>query len=106
VVGPLVLPGLTSCLRCADLHRRDRDPAWTALAVQLTVARRHGGASDVALATIVAGVTAQQALAYLDGGEPAVIEGTLEMQSPDWRIRRRSWPVHPDCDCGRSPAAQ
>ena len=106
VVGPLVLPGLTSCLRCADLHRRDRDPAWTALAVQLTVARRHGGASDVALATIVAGVTAQQALAYLDGGEPAVIEGTLEMQLPDWRIRRRSWPVHPDCDCGRSPAAQ
>ena len=39
VVGPLVIPGLTSCLRCADLHRRDRDPAWHALAVQLTVAR-------------------------------------------------------------------
>jgi hypothetical protein len=43
VVGPLVNPGLTSCLRCADLHRRDRDPAWTALAVQLTVGRRRGG---------------------------------------------------------------
>ena len=25
VVGPLVVPGLTSCLRCADLHRIDRD---------------------------------------------------------------------------------
>lgn len=106
VVGPLVIPGLTSCLHCADLHRRDRDPAWTALAVQLTVARKQGGASDVALATVVAGVTALQALAYLDGDEPAVIEGTLELQLPDWRIRRRSWPVHPDCDCGRSPAAQ
>src|SRR5207302_826727 len=32
VVGPLVVPGHTSCLRCADLHRRDRDPAWHALA--------------------------------------------------------------------------
>jgi len=106
VVGPLVIPGLTSCLRCADLHRRDRDPAWSALAVQLTVARRHGGASDVAMATVVAGVTALQALAYLDGDEPAVIEGTLELHLPDWRIRRRSWPVHPECDCGRTATAQ
>jgi ThiF family len=106
VVGPLVIPGLTSCLACADLHRRDRDPAWSALAVQLTVARKLGGASDVALATVVGGVTALQALAYLDGGQPAVIEGTLELQLPDWRIRRRSWPVHPDCDCGRSATAQ
>ncbi|PZS33482.1 MAG: thiamine biosynthesis protein ThiF [Pseudonocardiales bacterium] len=106
VVGPLVIPGLTSCLQCADLHRRDRDPAWTALAVQLTVARRHGAASDVALATVIAGIAALQALAFLDGGEPAVIEGTLELQLPDWRIRRRSWPVHPDCDCSGGATAQ
>jgi hypothetical protein len=32
VVGPFVLPGVTSCLRCADLHRRDADPQWPALA--------------------------------------------------------------------------
>lgn len=106
VVGPLVIPGFTSCLRCADLHRRDRDPAWTALAVQLMVARRQGAPSDVGLATVVAGVAALQALAYLDGGEPAVIEGTLELHLPDWRIRRRSWPAHPSCDCGRAPTAQ
>src|SRR5689334_8205431 len=34
-VGPLVLPGLTSCLGCVDRHRADRDEAWPALAVQL-----------------------------------------------------------------------
>ncbi len=34
VVGPLVSPGRTSCLRCAHLHRRDADPAWPLLAVQ------------------------------------------------------------------------
>ena len=28
IVGPLVVPGVTSCLRCADLHRRDADPRW------------------------------------------------------------------------------
>jgi hypothetical protein len=99
VIGPLVLPGLTSCLRCADLHRRDRDPAWSALAVQLTVARRHGPGTDVAVATAVVGAAALQALAFLDGDEPACIDGTLELRLPDWRLRRRSWPPHPDCDC-------
>jgi hypothetical protein len=99
VVGPLVIPGLTSCLRCADLHRRDRDPAWSALAVQLTVRPRRGAASDVAVATVVAGFAALQILSYLDGEQPAAIDGTLELHQPDWRIRRRSWPAHPDCDC-------
>lgn len=99
VVGPLVIPGLTSCLSCADLHRLDRDPAWNALAVQLSLPRRRPGGSDVTVATIIAGVAAMQVLAYLDGGEPAVVDGTLEMHLPDWRIRRRSWPIHPDCDC-------
>jgi bacteriocin biosynthesis cyclodehydratase domain-containing protein len=98
VVGPLVIPGLTSCLHCADLHRLDRDPAWTALAVQLAAPHR-GGGSDVTLATMIAGLAAQQALAFLDGDQPATVDGTLEQHLPDWRFRRRSWPVHPDCDC-------
>jgi hypothetical protein len=102
VVGPLVLPGLTSCLRCADLHRGDRDPAWSSLAVQLTIGRRHGPASAVSVATVVAGVAAQQALAFLDGGEPDCIDGTIELRPPDWRLRRRSWPAHPECGCSTS----
>lgn len=103
VIGPLVLPGLTSCLRCADLHRKDRDPAWSALAVQLGIERRHGPTSDVAVATLVAGAAAIQALAFLDGAESACTEGTLELRLPDWRLRRRSWPVHADCDCVARP---
>ncbi len=31
MVGPLVVPGVTSCLGCADLHRSDRDAAWRRL---------------------------------------------------------------------------
>ncbi len=99
VVGPLVLPGLTSCLHCADLHRGDRDPAWPALAVQLTVGRRYGPASSVAVATVIAGVAAQQALTFLDGGEPDCIDATIEFRLSDWRLRRRSWPPHPLCGC-------
>jgi hypothetical protein len=99
VVGPLVVPGRSSCLRCAELHRKERDDAWPALAVQLGVPRRHGPACEVSLATAVAGVAAKQALAHLDGDAPAVWEGTLEIHPPDWRLRRRSWPAHPSCDC-------
>lgn len=100
VVGPLTLPGVVSCLRCADLHRLDRDEAWTALAVQLAVPRRHGPPSDVSLTSLVGSLAALQALAFLDGEDAATIEGTLEFTLPDWRVRRRSWPAHPDCDCG------
>lgn len=99
VVGPLVIPGLTSCLRCADLHRLDRDPAWTALAAQLSVPQRASGTSEVAMATVIAGITAQQALDFLDGGYPDSVEGTLEIYRPDYRVRRRSWPAHPACEC-------
>jgi hypothetical protein len=101
VVGPLVLPGLTSCLRCIDLHRQDRDEAWPRLAVQLMVGRRHGPSSEAPVATIVAGSAAMQVLAYLDGTELACLDSTLELHPPDWRLRRRSWPPHPDCPCGR-----
>ncbi|MCW2522875.1 MAG: thiamine biosynthesis protein ThiF [Frankiales bacterium] len=100
VIGPLVLPGRSSCLRCADLHRSDRDPAWPLLAVQLGNNARHPGASDVALCVAAAGLAATQALTYLDRGRPEVLEATLEWQLPDWRLRRRSWPAHYRCDCG------
>ncbi|SHF81116.1 Molybdopterin or thiamine biosynthesis adenylyltransferase [Jatrophihabitans endophyticus] len=98
-VGPLVVPGLTSCLRCADLHRRDRDPLWPALAAQLTLAPRRGPTSDAAATTLAVAAAAGQVLTFLDGGEPACLDGSLVVQLPDWRLRRRSRPVHADCDC-------
>jgi len=100
VIGPLVIPGITSCLRCADLHRADRDPAWPALAVQLGRTPAHRVPSDVALCVATAGIAATQALEYLDRERPTTIDATLEWQLPDWRLRRRSWPVHHSCECG------
>jgi hypothetical protein len=100
VIGPLVLPGLTSCLRCADLHRLDRDPAWSLLAVQLAARPRHAAPSDIGLASFAASVATLQTMAYLDGDEPATLGATLELRLPDWRLRRRSWAAHADCDCG------
>ena len=39
-VGPLVVPGLTPCARCDDLHRLDADLSWAAIATQLAVTSR------------------------------------------------------------------
>jgi hypothetical protein len=100
VVGPLVVPGVTSCLRCADLHRRDADPRWPRLAAQLTATEPPpSGATVTCLLT--AATAALQVLAYLDGtAAPATLEATVELRPPDLRPRLRRWPAHPACDCG------
>lgn len=100
VIGPLVLPGASSCLHCADLHRCERDPCWPSLAVQLSARPARRAGSEVALCVATAGLAVGQALAYLDRQHPETVDGTLEWQLPDWRLRRRSWPPHRDCDCG------
>lgn len=100
VVGPLVLPGRTPCLRCLDLTRSDLDPAWPALAAQLADGRRARAVCDGPLALAVAAQAALQVLAMVDGtADPATLGGTLELVLPDWRWRRRSWPLHRDCGC-------
>lgn len=101
VVGPLVLPGRTSCLHCAELHRTDRDPSWPVVAAQL-VAGPHGAGEEPnsVTAALAAAVGAAQALDHLDGIRAVgVIESTLELQPPDWQPLRRAWPTHPDCGC-------
>jgi hypothetical protein len=102
VVGPLVLPGRSACLRCLDLARAGRDPAWPLILAQL--AGQPGTdppACDTVLATMVAAQAAGQALAFIDrgAGAAAVTNGTLELVLPGWQWRRRSWRPHPHCGC-------
>jgi ThiF family len=104
VVGPLVIPGRSACLRCLDLGRRDRDPAWPLIAAQLAGISPPTPACDAVLATAVAAHATGQVLAFIDRSspEPAVTNGTLELVLPDWRWRRRTWPTHSECGCGRN----
>lgn len=100
VVGPLVLPGVSSCLHCHDLHRRDRDPAWPRLAAQLATDPDGVVPCEAPLAVAVAALAAVQALTFLDGRDrPAAVDGTLELTLPEIRARRRSWQPHPSCGC-------
>lgn len=97
-VGPLVVPGRTSCLRCHDLIRAERDADWMAVAAQL--ARPPAAvACDVVLATAVACHAAWEALAFLESGTATTADGSLHLSLPDGTVRRRSWHLHPACGC-------
>jgi hypothetical protein len=106
VVGPLVLPGRTACLRCLDLTRAERDPAWPLILAQLTGGAADPPACDTVLAAAVATQAAAQALAFVDrpASASAVTNGTLELVLPDWQWRRRTWTQHDRCGCGRRGA--
>ncbi|NMH97114.1 ThiF family adenylyltransferase [Pseudonocardia acidicola] len=102
VVGPLVLPGRSACLRCLELRRAERDPGWPAVAAQL-VGLPGRAAPHCVLAT--AGLGTAQALAALDGPSagavaPATVDATLELDADAGALVRRPWAPHPGCGCG------
>jgi hypothetical protein len=101
VIGPLVVPGRSSCLRCHDLHRADRDPGWASVAAQLAAGRRGWvEPCDTTVAVAVAAIATMQLLALLDCEElPPAVDGTIEVRPPMGGLRRRSWSMHPLCGC-------
>ncbi len=106
LVGPLVIPGVTSCLGCADLHRRDRDAAWPAISAQLRetvgVADRATLLATAALALsqvnrVIAAVRGQEAAPH--PRPPQTLNATLEFDLHAGAIVARQWTKHPLCSC-------
>jgi bacteriocin biosynthesis cyclodehydratase domain-containing protein len=106
LVGPLVIPGVTSCLGCADLHRRDRDAAWPAVAAQL---RDTVGVADRATLLATTALALSQVNRVIsavrgsgtetDSGPPLALNATLEFDVHAGSIAARHWPKHPLCSC-------
>ncbi|WP_067659847.1 hypothetical protein [Nocardia harenae] len=99
VVGPLVLPGATSCLRCADLTRSGGDAEWPHLAAQLL--NRVGAASPAMVArTSALALTELEAIfACSASREPQTLDAILEPDPDSHAVHSRRWPAHPDCGC-------
>ncbi|ASR34412.1 thiamin biosynthesis protein [Prauserella marina] len=99
IVGPLVLPGRSSCLRCADLHRTSLDACWPRVAGQLAGRYQRADLSDVYAAAALA---AGQALRILfpEDDPPPSWNGTLEINCHAGTMMRRDWIPHPHCGCG------
>ena len=101
IVGPFVVPGRTSCLRCADLTRCDFEPEWPHLSAQLL-----GTVGQASSATVLA--TAAFAFAQLenligrsDGALPETADCTMELDfaAAGTTVHKRLWSKHPHCDC-------
>ena len=107
LIGPLVTPGRGPCLRCLDLHRCDRDPAWPAVLAQLAlpapVAPAPAVSPETTLTAIAAGLCAMVVHTALDGQE--VPRGvSLEVSLPWPRVEQRRWSDHPLCGCAVTQA--
>ncbi|MUM17930.1 hypothetical protein FZI91_02110 [Mycobacterium sp. CBMA271] len=103
LIGPMVLPGITSCLECADRHRRDRDEQWPAVAAQL--AGTVGMAAPATVLGTVAVALAQidRVLSAIRGQTPGplvTLNATLELDLATHALTARHWTAHPLCDCG------
>ena len=128
-VGPFVVPGRTSCLRCHHLARADADPGWALVVDQLAAAARApvslqpvdgllargrdpGGkvrgvpvgapaveACDSVLATMVASTAVLHAVTWLRRQVPPSVDAVVEFRLPDGSGRRRGFRPHPRCDC-------
>lgn len=101
-VGPLVLPGRTGCLRCADLHRTTADPHWPTLSAQLC---RRPQEADLCTTLAVAALAAGQvvhALGWADAARwaPPVWGAVVELDSLRGVLNRSRCTPHPDCGCG------
>lgn len=104
VVGPLVLPGLSSCLRCADRHRTTLDPQWPLLAAQLIGKSGYAGPAVIRATVALAHEQIEQIASGIDATDvashcPDLINHTLEFHTGPIRLRRKHWPPHPSCGC-------
>ncbi len=105
-IGPLVIPGVTPCLTCLDLHRTDWDHAWPALLPQLG---RSSWSIPPAIPTPLAYAAAAEVgvevLALAAGSRPRTAGRALALGPR--HDDRNTWPVkfHHGCACALLPAA-
>jgi hypothetical protein len=105
VLGPLVVPGATPCLRCAEEHRIDADPAWPVLAGQLLGLRPAAAAAAVALRMELHARLAA-ALRDVRAGGDAGLAGSALRVAADGSVSRLERPWHGRCSCrGPGPGA-
>ncbi|WP_227996203.1 hypothetical protein [Nocardia australiensis] len=99
VVGPLVVPGVTSCLRCADLIRYEHDADWPLLAAQLLGRVGHASPAGIAATTALVLGELEAIIARVPERPPATFGTTLELDLASHLIERRDWPPHAACGC-------
>lgn len=103
IAGPLVVPGVTGCLRCSHLHARDADPHWPAVSLQLASATRRLPLlpHDRLLTRLVAAQSVLLIRQWAD--DPTALDQwadhAIEIRLPSGAQRRLARHPHPLCGC-------
>jgi hypothetical protein len=99
-LGPLVVPGVTACLRCVDAHAQEGDPRRPVVVDQL--ARRTGSAPlDELTATLALAWAVRDLVLHAEGERPATWSATVDLDTAGSSCvpAPRAWPRHPHCGC-------
>ncbi|UQS22795.1 ThiF family adenylyltransferase [Amycolatopsis thermalba] len=102
IVGPLVEPGRSSCLGCADLIRQSMDDRWPKIAGQLAGRTQQADLVTVQATAALATGQVLRALGPVDGVPPGW-NMTMEIDPYENTIYHRPWSPHPACTCGARP---
>ena len=95
LIGPIIEPGIGPCLLCLELHRRDGDQSWPAIASQLL--GRSGSAETPLLAAETAGIAARLVIDRLLHGAGDAISVRINGETGD--VEKMIWHAHPECGC-------
>lgn len=95
-VGPLVVPGVTACLRCVDAALGEDDPR-RALVLEQT-ARATRLAADPLLPHLALSWAARDALGHLAGTRVTTWSTTVTLTRDRLPVER-AWRRHPHCGC-------
>lgn len=109
VLGPLVEPGRTACLRCLDSHRAAEDPLYPLLAATHHRAVRRDGVAepvDTALVALAVAWAARDVITHLDGDRASTWSATVRLANDLSDLSPVRWRRHPACSCVWTTAVQ
>lgn len=108
IIGPLVIPGATPCLRCLDAHHTDEDPRWPTLVLANKVASslpRQDGlpqAPEPELCALAVNWARNDLNLLLRGATPMSQGTTIRINGLTGALDVVRWLPHSQCGCGWS----
>ncbi|MFT4147729.1 MAG: hypothetical protein QM632_02910 [Micrococcaceae bacterium] len=113
-IGPLVIPGESSCVNCYSLAKEDSIPGWRDLQEQLNVRNKElerltnfFSYEEKSTAITVAGLASIHALLFLDGFSlPSSINSILTVDTERGEVLAQDLDVHDNCYCSSASLMQ
>lgn len=96
VLGPLVVPGRSPCMRCLDLARTARNRLWPTVLPRLSQVRQ---STDLVWARWAASQIVVSVGAFLRDGSCDLLGATAEICAEEPSVAVRRWSVHTECGC-------